>query len=115
DDAIALKQTNGATFECLNIFYSHGLSIGSVSEGNVVQNVVFKDIELTAPEYAVRIKAKKFSTGLVQNVYYTNILAHQANVTAIGIRDDYLDPDADFKPDSDVMIKGIHFTDFTAT
>ncbi|ORY83020.1 pectin lyase fold/virulence factor [Protomyces lactucae-debilis] len=115
DDAIALKRTNGALFECLTIYYSHGLSIGSVSLGDVAKNVVFKNIELVGPEHGARIKAKKFELGLVSNVTFEDILVHEANFTSIAIRQDYLDPMPDHMPDTGVLVEHIHFKNFKAT
>jgi hypothetical protein len=63
DDAIALKRTNKALFECLQIRYSHGLAIGSVSANDSVSNVIFRHIELVGSEFGARVKAKKFETG----------------------------------------------------
>jgi len=87
----------------------HGLSIGSVGgrSENTVQNIVFKDSQVINSAYGVRVKTNVGTTGLVNNVTYSNIVLKDITKYGIILEQDYDGGDAKGTADNGVPITNL--------
>jgi polygalacturonase len=74
DDCVAVNSGSNMVFENLYCDGSHGLSIGSISSGVIVNNITFKDSSVVNGENGCRIKTDAGDDdSTVSDVTYSNI------------------------------------------
>jgi polygalacturonase len=110
DDCIAVN--SGTNIVVSNMYCSggHGLSIGSVGgrDNNLVQNVLIKDSTITSGTIGVRIKTNVGTTGLVDQVTYSNIKLIGITKYGVILEQDYNGGDAKGTPDNGVPITNLY-------
>ncbi|CDO54917.1 hypothetical protein DV495_001656 [Geotrichum candidum] len=92
DDCLAINQGDNIRFINGYCYGSHGLSIGSVGNGDVVSNVEITDSQIVNSQNGVRIKTKSGQAGEVRNITFRNISL--TNITDYGliVQQDYNNP-----------------------
>lgn len=113
DDCVAVIE--GSNIYVYNMYCSggHGLSIGSIGSGNVVNNVTFTGSQLVNSENGIRIKTRYNDTGKVININYSNI--QLSGITKKGIFIDQAYGASDDTPGNGVPITGLTLNNITGS
>jgi len=90
DDCLALNSGTGITFIGGTCIGSHGISIGSVRNGDVVSGVRVSNSVIKDAQNAIRIKTYATHTGSVTDVSYKNITLQGTIDKAIVVVQDYI-------------------------
>ncbi|KAJ3211240.1 hypothetical protein HDU82_006333 [Entophlyctis luteolus] len=116
DDCLAVN--SGSDIKFLNNYCSggHGISIGSVASGAVVDTVTVSGCTVIDSENGVRIKTDYGATsGSVSNIIYEDITLSGISDYGIVVRQDYKDGSTVGTAVSDMPIKGVTMTNIHGT
>ncbi|KAF6211523.1 hypothetical protein GE061_012036 [Apolygus lucorum] len=89
DDCFATTSGSDTIFENAKCVGGHGISIGSMGSGNVVERVVIRNCRVLANTNGIRIKTRKEETGAVRNVTFENIEIKDISKYGIIIQGNY--------------------------
>ncbi len=74
DDCVAVKgRCTNVLVENSTFYYGHGASVGSIQNTESVSNITFRNLVLHNTSNGCRIKAYTNSTGIAQNITWSNI------------------------------------------
>nr|AHC56281.1 polygalacturonase 3 [Monilinia fructicola] len=117
DDCVAVTSGTNILVTGMTCSGGHGLSIGSIGgkSNNVVSGVTFSDSTITNSRNGCRIKSNSGTTGLIENITYSNIKMSGITKYGLVIQQDYLNGGPTGKPTNGVIIRGINFSGVTGT
>ncbi|KAJ3118555.1 hypothetical protein HK100_000586 [Physocladia obscura] len=116
DDCLAVNSANTVNFLNNICIGGHGISIGSVASGAVVENVLVKNCTVQSSTFGVRIKTDYGATsGSVSKITYEDITLKDISTMGVVVRQDYENGDPVGKavsklPISDVTLTNVHGT-----
>ncbi|KAJ3210091.1 hypothetical protein HDU82_008792 [Entophlyctis luteolus] len=116
DDCLAVNK--GSNIKFLNNYCSggHGISIGSVASGSVVDSITVSGCTVTNSANGVRIKTDYGATsGSVSNIIYEDITLSNISGYGIVVRQDYKDGSTVGTAVSKMPIKTVTFTNIHGT
>ncbi|KAF9432072.1 hypothetical protein BGZ76_011303 [Entomortierella beljakovae] len=114
DDCLALNSGSNIVFTDNYCYGSHGISIGSIKSGQVVNGAVISRCTIENADNGVRIKAyANAKGGSVNNITYTDITLKNIHKYGVIIQQDYTNEGATGKPGgaapiTNVNLKNIH-------
>ncbi|KAJ7110426.1 glycosyl hydrolases family 28-domain-containing protein [Mycena epipterygia] len=109
DDCVAITSGGGLVVTNMLCDGGHGLSIGSIGgkSNNTVNGVIFSNSKVLNSQNGARIKANSNTTGIVNNVTYSNIQLENISIYGIDIQQDYLNGGPTGIPTNGVNITNI--------
>ncbi|KAF8974149.1 hypothetical protein BGZ46_009725 [Entomortierella lignicola] len=116
DDCIAINSGSNINFQNNLCDGGHGISIGSIKTGAVVDGVTVSSCIVNNSDNAVRIKAYPNAVGgKVNNVTYTNIRMSGIHNYGVVIEQDYTNGGATGKPGGASVISNINLNNIHGT
>ncbi|KAF6211516.1 hypothetical protein GE061_012028 [Apolygus lucorum] len=89
DDCLAINSGKNIVFENNTCAGGHGISIGSVGGGAVVENVLVKRCRVVGSTLGIRIKTKKDEQCLIKDITYEDVELKNIKKTGIIIQGNY--------------------------
>ncbi|KAJ3337857.1 hypothetical protein HDU93_000413 [Gonapodya sp. JEL0774] len=116
DDCLAINRGNNVTFINNYCYGGHGVSIGSIKDGQVVTNVYIANCTVEAHLNGLRIKTVVGATGgYVSNVIYKDITLIGITGFGIVIQQDYLNGGPTGNPSGGIPISNVSYTNVQGT
>ncbi|KIJ46056.1 glycoside hydrolase family 28 protein [Sphaerobolus stellatus SS14] len=114
DDCLAINKGSNITFKGNTCSGGHGISIGSISGGVTVSNIMITGNTITNNDQALRIKMDSDATGsTVSNITYSGNTG--TGLREFGVLIDQSYPDTLGTPGSGVILSGVNFLGSTNT
>ncbi|KAF9010706.1 polygalacturonase [Cyathus striatus] len=108
DDCLAINKGSNIIFRGNTCYGGHGISVGSVSEGVSVSNIVISGNTIIDNDNALRIKTKAAATGsTVSNITFSGNTA--TGIKKYGVIIDQSYPDTLGTPGKGVKLSGVNF------
>jgi polygalacturonase len=112
DDCLAINRGSNITFQGNTCVGGHGISIGSIATGSVVNNVHITGNTITNNDQGLRIKTVATATGAsVSNIIYSGNTA--TGLKKFGVLIDQSYPSTLATPGTGVKLSGVSFTGST--
>ncbi|KAJ3087436.1 hypothetical protein HK100_008361, partial [Physocladia obscura] len=116
DDCLAINKGSNITFQNNTCIGGHGISIGSIKTGAVVNNVLVSNCSIIDSQNGVRIKTVYNDTDAsVSNILYENILLTNISIYGIDVQQDYLNGGPTGIPGGQIPITNLTLTNITGT
>ncbi|KAJ3198989.1 hypothetical protein HDU83_009794 [Entophlyctis luteolus] len=116
DDCIAINQGSNIVFTGNTCVGGHGISIGSVQSGSIVENIAVSNCTVANSLNGVRIKTVYQATaGSVSNVLYKDIYLSNIAQMGIVVRQDYLNGGPTGKAVSNMPITNLTLSNIHGT
>jgi len=116
DDCIAINSGSNIYFENNYCSGGHGISIGSVETGDVVNGVYVSNCQVVNSQNAVRIKVYNDATSAsVNNIHYSGITMSGITNYGIIIEQDYTNSGATGTPGTSVPISNVVLTNISGS
>ncbi|KAJ3143168.1 hypothetical protein HK100_006463 [Physocladia obscura] len=116
DDCLAVNNASDIIFINNTCIGGHGISIGSVGNDAVVQNVTVKNCTVQSSEFGIRIKTIYNATsGSVSAISFQNISLVNISTMGIVVRQDYLNGGPIGTAVSKIPITGVKMTNIHGT
>jgi polygalacturonase len=117
DDCVAVTSGTNILVSGMTCIGGHGLSIGSIGgkSNNTVNGVTFENSVISNSENGARIKTNSGTTGIVNNIVYSNITLSNISDYGIDVQQDYLNGGPTGDPTNGVIISNVQFIDIKGT